>query len=162
MTTKADPDMAKVLNALSKLGPKPIETLTPSEARKQYSATDAVKKVIKDEKLDVDPHDGLSISNSHFLATTTMLMCGSAFAQNSAGPAPQSDNMNKPGMTNSWSGMNNNGMNSGTTGTGMQKEGMSKDGMSKDGMSKDGMKKDEMKKDGMKKDDGMAKDGMKK
>ena len=63
---KADPDMAKVLAALAALGPKPIETLTPSDARKQYSATDAVKKVIKDEKLDVDPHKGLSISNSRF------------------------------------------------------------------------------------------------
>jgi acetyl esterase len=63
---KADPDMAKVLAALNELGPKPIETLTPSEARKQYSAADAVKKVIKDEKLTVDPHQGLKISNSHF------------------------------------------------------------------------------------------------
>ena len=61
---KADPDMAKVLAALGELGPKPIESLTPAEARKQYSATDAVKKVIKDEKLKVDPHAGLSISNS--------------------------------------------------------------------------------------------------
>jgi acetyl esterase len=63
---KTDPDMAKVLAALNELGPKPIETLTPSEARKQYSAADAVKKVIKDEKLTVDPHQGLKISNSHF------------------------------------------------------------------------------------------------
>lgn len=63
---KADPDMAKVLAALKALDPKPIETLAPSEARKQYSATDAVKKVIKDEKLSVNPHAGLSISNSHF------------------------------------------------------------------------------------------------
>jgi acetyl esterase len=63
---KADPDMAKVLAALNELGPKPIETLTPAEARKQYSAADAVKKVIKDEKLNVDPHKGLKISNSHF------------------------------------------------------------------------------------------------
>jgi acetyl esterase len=63
---KADPDMAKVLAALQELGPKPIETLSPSDARKQYSATDAVKKVIKDDKLTVDPHAGLSISNSHF------------------------------------------------------------------------------------------------
>jgi acetyl esterase len=63
---KADPDVAKVLAALGELGPKPIETLSPVEARKQYSATDAVKKVIKDEKLDVDPHKGLSVSNSHF------------------------------------------------------------------------------------------------
>jgi acetyl esterase len=69
---KADPDMAKVLAALNELGPKPIENLTPSEARKQYSAADAVKKVIKDEKLDVDPHKGLSISNSHFAGMGTL------------------------------------------------------------------------------------------
>jgi acetyl esterase len=65
-SAKADPDMAKVLAALNQLGPKPIEALTPAEARKQYSAADAVKKVIKDERLDVDPHKGLKISNSHF------------------------------------------------------------------------------------------------
>jgi acetyl esterase len=65
-SNKADPDMAKVLAALNALGPKPIETLTPSEARKQYSAADAVKKVIKDEKIKADPHAGLKISNSHF------------------------------------------------------------------------------------------------
>ena len=65
-TAKADPDMAKVLGALKELGPKPIETLTPSEARKQYSATDAVKKVIKDENIKADPHAGLSVSNSRF------------------------------------------------------------------------------------------------
>jgi hypothetical protein len=34
------------------------------------------------------------------IATTALtLMCGSAFAQNT-GPAPQQDNMTKPGMTN--------------------------------------------------------------
>jgi hypothetical protein len=65
-SAKADPDMAKVLAVLNELGPKPIETLTPAEARKQYSFADAVKKVIKDERLDVDPHKGLKISNSHF------------------------------------------------------------------------------------------------
>jgi acetyl esterase len=65
-SAKADPDMAKVLAALNDLHPKPIETLSPSEARKQYSAADAVKKVIKDEGLKVDPHQGLSISNNHF------------------------------------------------------------------------------------------------
>jgi pentapeptide MXKDX repeat protein len=84
------------------------------------------------------------------VAAAVTLMCGSAFAQTSTGPAPQGDNMNKPRMTNSGSSMNN-GTNSGTTGTGMQKEGMSKDGMSKDGMSKNGMKNDSMSKDGMKK-----------
>ena len=65
-TSQADPDMAKVLAALQDLGPKPIETLSASEARKQPGAADAVKKVIKDEKIDAKPHAGLSISNSHF------------------------------------------------------------------------------------------------
>lgn len=65
-TSQADPDMAKVLAALQDLGPKPIETLSPSEARKQPGAADAVKKVIKDEKIDAKPHAGLSISNSRF------------------------------------------------------------------------------------------------
>lgn len=65
-TSKADPDMAKVLAALAALEPKPIETLTPSEARKQPSPADAVKKIIKDENLKVDPHAGVSVSNSRF------------------------------------------------------------------------------------------------
>jgi len=50
-----------------------------------------------------------------------------AFAQNSTGPAPQGDNMDKPGM--SW-GINTSGMKSGTT------------GLSKDGMAKKGMKQE--------------------
>jgi hypothetical protein len=65
------------------------------------------------------------------LATALTLMCGSAFAQGTTGPAAQGDNMTKPGMTNSDKGsMNNN-----TTGSSMSKEGMSKNGMS-NGMNK--------------------------
>ncbi|MCP3408384.1 hypothetical protein [Bradyrhizobium sp. CCGB01] len=56
-------------------------------------------------------------------AAAAGLMCGSAFAQNQTGPAPQSDNMQKPGM---------NKMDRGSAGT----TGMSKDGMSKGGMVK--------------------------
>ena len=65
-TAKADPDMAKVLAALVALEPKPIETLTPADARKQPTPADAVKKVIKDEGLKVDPHAGVKVSNSRF------------------------------------------------------------------------------------------------
>lgn len=54
-------------------------------------------------------------------------------APTNTGPAPQSDNMQKPGMNNVDKGSMNN--------SGMSKEGMSKDSMSKDGMKKDGMKK---------------------
>jgi pentapeptide MXKDX repeat protein len=80
------------------------------------------------------------------LATTLTLMCSSAFAQNSTGPAPQSDNMNKPGTTNGT--MDKGSMDKGSMNntTGMSKDGMSKDGMKKDSMSKDGMKKDGMSK----------------
>jgi pentapeptide MXKDX repeat protein len=65
------------------------------------------------------------------------LMCSSAFAQGTTGPAPQGDNMTKPGMTNGT--MDKGGMNNTT--------GMNKDGMSKDGMSKNDPSK-EMSKDG--------------
>lgn len=44
-----DPDMKKVLDAFDSLNPKPIETLTPAEARKQPTPADAVAKVLKDE-----------------------------------------------------------------------------------------------------------------
>ncbi|AWM01153.1 hypothetical protein [Bradyrhizobium amphicarpaeae] len=53
------------------------------------------------------------------------LMSGSAFAQTQTGPAAQSNNMQKPGMTNTDKGS----MNHGTTG-------MSNDGMNKGGMVK--------------------------
>ncbi|WP_235559758.1 MULTISPECIES: alpha/beta hydrolase [unclassified Methylophilus] len=42
----ADPDMQKVLDALATLGGKPIETLSPQEARQQPTPTDAVKKLL--------------------------------------------------------------------------------------------------------------------
>jgi pentapeptide MXKDX repeat protein len=58
------------------------------------------------------------------IATAALgLMCGSAFAQTQTGPAAQSDNMQKPGTTNS----NKGTMTKGTTG-------MSRDGMNKGGM----------------------------
>jgi acetyl esterase len=63
---KADADMQKVLDTLASLKGKPIETLSPSEARKQPTPTDAVMKIIKDEKITADPHAGLKVSNSRF------------------------------------------------------------------------------------------------
>jgi len=73
------------------------------------------------------------------------LMCGSAFAQSSTGPAGQQDNMNKPGMTNGsmdkGGAMEKGSMNKGTTGANMKKDGMSDGSMSKDGMKNDSMNK---------------------
>jgi pentapeptide MXKDX repeat protein len=87
------------------------------------------------------------------IATAALtLMCGSAFAQGTTGPAAQQDNMTKPGMTNE-STMNKGSMDKGTT------TGMNNDGMKKDGMSSGGMRKD-MSKDGSPSGDAMKKKGM--
>lgn len=59
----ADADMGKVLAALAALGPKPIESLSPAEARRQPSAADAAMKVIKDDKVGAKPHAGLTVTD---------------------------------------------------------------------------------------------------
>jgi hypothetical protein len=64
------------------------------------------------------------------VATAVTLMCGSAFAQNSAGPAAQSNDTNKPGMT------------SGTTDKGAMHKGSGTTGMSQGGKSSKHTKKD--------------------
>ena len=71
------------------------------------------------------------------IAAAMTLMCTAAFAQNSTGPAPQSDNMDKPGVSN--------GMKSGTTG--MSQDGMTKKHAKKGSMSNDTMNHDSMSKD---------------
>lgn len=52
---KADADMQRVLDELAALGGKPIETLTPPEARKQPTPTDAVMAVLKKQGKDTAP-----------------------------------------------------------------------------------------------------------
>ncbi|AMJ63664.1 hypothetical protein AXW83_12945 [Bosea sp. PAMC 26642] len=64
--SKPDADMAEVLAVLAGLGGKPIETLEPTEARKQPTPTNAVIKIAIDKKLGVKPHEGLKLSNSSF------------------------------------------------------------------------------------------------
>jgi acetyl esterase/lipase len=54
-TFKADKDMAAVLDALAGLNGKPIETLTPEEARRQPTPADAVKAVLKLKGQEADP-----------------------------------------------------------------------------------------------------------
>ena len=57
----ADADMQKVLNALTGLNPKPIESLTPAEARRQPSPADAVRVVLRERGLPVASDPGVSI-----------------------------------------------------------------------------------------------------
>ena len=52
---KAEPHMQKVLDALGTLGGKPIESLTPAEARTQATPADAVKKVLQQEGKSTEP-----------------------------------------------------------------------------------------------------------
>ena len=60
-TTPAKPDMImqKVLDTHAELGPKPIETLSPEEARRQPTPSDAVKKILRDTIKDEDPTLGI-------------------------------------------------------------------------------------------------------
>ena len=53
--------MQKVLDALAALGGKPIDTLTPDEARKQPTPADAVKKVLTDMGKSTAPEPGVSV-----------------------------------------------------------------------------------------------------
>jgi hypothetical protein len=69
------------------------------------------------------------------IAAAVTLMCGAAFAQSSTGPAAQSDDTNKAGMT------------SGTTDKGAMHKGSGTTGMSQGGKSSKHTKKD-MSKDG--------------
>jgi acetyl esterase len=52
---KPNADMQKVLTELGALGGKPIETLTPAEARQQPTPTDAVQQVLKKEGKSIVP-----------------------------------------------------------------------------------------------------------
>lgn len=58
---KADADMQKVLDALSSLNPKPLDTLTPAEARKQPTPADAVKKVLTQMGKSTAPEPGVTL-----------------------------------------------------------------------------------------------------
>lgn len=52
---KADSDMQAVLDQLASMGGKPIETLTPAEARKQPTPADAVIAILKTQGKDTSP-----------------------------------------------------------------------------------------------------------
>jgi len=60
---KAEPAMQKVLDAMAALKPKPIETLTPEEARKQPTPADAVKKLLADMGKPTAPEAGVTVKD---------------------------------------------------------------------------------------------------
>ncbi len=60
---KPNPPMQAVLDQLEKLGPKPLETLTPEEARKQPSPADAVKELLQSQGRSTEPEAVASVKN---------------------------------------------------------------------------------------------------
>jgi hypothetical protein len=95
---------------------------------------------------NVASYDGLQILTNHLQIKgisdeeITDRLCPEPYLQHRLRPvAPQSDNIDKPGMNNTdKAGIKNGSMGKETTGT--------NNGTSKKGLSKDGMKKDDMKK----------------
>ena len=63
MPAKAAPDMQKVLDTLASLGGKPIDTLSPEEARKQPTPADAVKKVLLQMAKSSAPEAGVTVKD---------------------------------------------------------------------------------------------------
>ena len=61
---KPDPQMKAVLDQLGMLGGKPIEKLTPAEARKQPTPADAVKMLLKKEGKSTDPEAVGNVQNT--------------------------------------------------------------------------------------------------
>jgi acetyl esterase/lipase len=52
---RAEPQMQAVLDKLASLRPKPLETLSPEEARHQPTIADAVKALMQERRMSTDP-----------------------------------------------------------------------------------------------------------
>jgi acetyl esterase/lipase len=61
--SKADKDMKEVLDELAALGGKPLETLTPAEARKQPTLADAEKALLKKQGKSTEPEEVGKVEN---------------------------------------------------------------------------------------------------
>lgn len=65
---KADPQMQAVLDQLARLGPKPIEKLSPEEARQQPTPADAVMALLKSQNKSTAPEPVGNVENKTFPA----------------------------------------------------------------------------------------------
>lgn len=64
-SARPDSDMQEVLDAFASLGPQPIETLTPQEARRQPTVADAVRKVLVQRGASTEPEPGVTVTHAH-------------------------------------------------------------------------------------------------
>ena len=70
---KPDDDMQAVLDAQAALGPKPIETLTPVEARRQPTPADGVKAVMTQKGQDPTDPMGVLTEDTHYQGAVGLL-----------------------------------------------------------------------------------------
>ena len=71
-TPTAGPEMQKVLDHLTMLGGKPIETLEPAEARKQPTPADAVKALMKEQGMSMAADPAVTTKNLTYPAGAGM------------------------------------------------------------------------------------------
>ena len=68
-----DPQMQAVLDKLAEQGGKPLETLTPAEARKQPGPPDAMKAVLEANGKSVEPEPVADVKDLTFTSAGTKL-----------------------------------------------------------------------------------------
>ena len=83
----ADPQMQAVLSQLQELGPKPLETLTAAEARKQPTPADAVKALLKKQGKSTAPQPVAKIED-RTLTTATGPLAARIYWPAGDGPFP--------------------------------------------------------------------------
>ena len=84
----ADADMQKVLNALAGLEPKPIESLTPAQARQQPSPADAVKVVLRQRAKPDASEPGVKIQETTYPGAAGPQKARIYQPTNTSGPMP--------------------------------------------------------------------------
>ena len=70
---KPDDDMQAVLDAQASLGPQPIETLTPEEARLQPTPADGAQKVMREKGMDPTDPMGVVTTDIHYSGAAGLL-----------------------------------------------------------------------------------------
>jgi acetyl esterase/lipase len=84
----ADTDMSRVLSALADLDPKPIESLTPEEARKQPTMADAAKALLSKEGKPTAPEPGVATKNVTIDGTDGAIQARIYKPEGATGPLP--------------------------------------------------------------------------
>lgn len=84
----ADTDMKHVLDGMASLKPKPIEDLSPEEARQQPSAADGVKVVLQQEGKSTEPDPSVTAQDIQVQGGAGMIPARVYKPANATGPLP--------------------------------------------------------------------------